>query len=458
MVLFFFVLFLHVNIRMYMKNTFNISTYHGMALGKREYSGGHSDVGLTKKVAFQDSLSWLDIIEQSHRSRISHIVYGKCPGNENLKPVRNEKNFLSCDFFGLDFDGTITKEQLKQKLCNLKWQGDISFTKSHGKKKGDRLRLLIPSDKTIYKASEYKVIINFLFKTFPECDKNCGDLARFFYASKSSFYTNTTGKQLPVSVILDEEGYDDSVEYREDFTVAEFWRINKLNKKHRAMVKRLEKLAKAANTQAIVAESTSTTSDTPTLSLSYDKVPQIENVAQVKEEIKHYLKFVAKPGIAGKSGDKTTFSAIIHIMMRFKKFTTSLDDYDILLPMVMEYYNPRCIPQWTEREIKNKIKWGKKYSAKWVNDGVTVAKKKRKSRAKPKDQLLSREEKARRIQEGRNKKKNSSQKIEVVEVVKPKPVKKNFFIFTEETKTECSMLKSQIKDTMLKKKVNYLIT
>jgi hypothetical protein len=100
---------------------------------------------------------------------------------------RSEADFFFSDYLTLDIDGGISLEEAKIKF--EKYKVLIIATKSHQKPKKvkgqtvieDRFRVIIPFDKRIYRASDYRETMQDVLTKFPFIDPKCLDLARFFY-------------------------------------------------------------------------------------------------------------------------------------------------------------------------------------------------------------------------------------------------------------------------------------
>ena len=69
----------------------------------------------------------------------------------------------------------------------------------------------------------------------------------------------------------------------------------------------------------------------------------------------HYLTSAAPVAVEGLEGDNTTF----YVACRGKDFGLSLDTAHALM---MEHWNPRCLPSWEEGELYNKVKNAYEYN------------------------------------------------------------------------------------------------
>ena len=101
---------------------------------------------------------------------------------------RKEVCWTSQDLLVLDFDDGIDEKTIliRCKELNIKpfWLYDSFSSTSRHKK----FRLLFRIDKTITDFRIAKLLINALMAIFPECDKQCSDMARLFWGTKKEKY------------------------------------------------------------------------------------------------------------------------------------------------------------------------------------------------------------------------------------------------------------------------------
>jgi hypothetical protein len=88
--------------------------------------------------------------------------------------------------------------------------------------------------------------------------------------------------------------------------------------------------------------------DKPKLRLVADRAPVPDGNQRAHRAAK-YLDRI--PGaVAGQSGHTTTFNAVAHVMIGFDL------DPDTTLSLIQQHYNPRCSPEWSEKELLHKIR------------------------------------------------------------------------------------------------------
>ena len=126
-------------------------------------------------------------------------------GNEYSTDHRSNENWVGTNAIMLDFDnGVMTKERLLTEQA--KWQFDsyVYSSQNHQKPKEkdgkiepawDRLRVLIPLDKTIMGTSDLQAVEQLFEKMFPEIDKSFMGRARYFAhgTTEVSSYRNSQG-------------------------------------------------------------------------------------------------------------------------------------------------------------------------------------------------------------------------------------------------------------------------
>lgn len=115
--------------------------------------------------------------------------------------LRQAANFKEASYLALDFDDG------RWMLCDAKnWVQENNYTaiigtsKSHQKEKvskdgtvqpaTDRYRIVIPFERTVTRGTEYRAIMETVFKDIP-CDQSCKDGARFFYPCKKIYHSQT---------------------------------------------------------------------------------------------------------------------------------------------------------------------------------------------------------------------------------------------------------------------------
>ena len=97
---------------------------------------------------------------------------------------RKEENFIQQQIFGLDFDGTITFEEFKIRSEMLEIRPVFVYKTLNYCEEDKRFRVVYINDCTIEKCEHAKLVLRLLLHLFPEADKQCEDVARFFLVGK----------------------------------------------------------------------------------------------------------------------------------------------------------------------------------------------------------------------------------------------------------------------------------
>ena len=114
---------------------------------------------------------------------------------------RNGNNFLEASCIAADIDEGMTIEQAA--LLFKDYRHLIMPSKSHRKEKNgivtDRFRVILFLDETVKEPQDYKATWYALKAFCPAMDRQCKDLARFYYASTEVYSKNESGKLWPVT-------------------------------------------------------------------------------------------------------------------------------------------------------------------------------------------------------------------------------------------------------------------
>ncbi len=125
--------------------------------------------------------------------------------NEYSTGKRSNENWIGANAIMLDFDnGVMTKERLLAEQANWQFDSYLYSSQNHQKPKEkdgkiqpawDRLRVLIPLDKTIIALSDLKAVEQVLEGMFPEIDKSFMGQSRYFAhgTTEVSSYKNSKG-------------------------------------------------------------------------------------------------------------------------------------------------------------------------------------------------------------------------------------------------------------------------
>jgi len=165
----------------------------------KDYSGGNS-------VKYKVITSSFDELNKLLTSHNYSLIHWKEDDNDQSEYNRYRKgnNFESASGIMLDFDNTITLDEITTRLSRYNYTYFLITSKNHGVK-GNRFHVLIPFDREIKSSEKYRKIIKYIRKIyFPESDPAVGDLARFFYGSLDNAIVkvNNKGKPLNTGKIL----------------------------------------------------------------------------------------------------------------------------------------------------------------------------------------------------------------------------------------------------------------
>ena len=376
---------------------FFVSTFEGKAHGKTEYFNQKlrttmNDLHFLKKVSAEeeiDNFADLRFLTRAYRwspyrfqpasgDRVDAEGYattyrrdGKVYRKRTHTAIRKIYNFESADYLVFDFDGTLSLDKAIERVRLLNYKCFIQTTKSHTESQ-HRFRIVIEAERTIYDADELIFLMKFISdEIFPEADKKCLDPARCFFASVKDVYLNDNGIQFPVNSILEEFNYIPPT-------------ISTKRPKHLRMqfIERKDIEQKLSFLTSLLKDENNNNNKNKKNNIIINKsiiddYPLPINIRQIRSpNILESLEWQGKPGksldflqyiisalkhspiaISGQNGSATAYSAIVHAVGYAAQFVDikSCNFIAELKNLVMEHYNPRCLPPWSESEIDQKI-------------------------------------------------------------------------------------------------------
>jgi Family of unknown function (DUF5906) len=120
-------------------------------------------------------------------------------------------NFKRATGFCVDSDHGMTLEQALEKLQKLGWNYFLITTRHHQIEDfGDRFRIYIPFNKTVYSYKVYLAVNDAICKEFPQSDEKVMDGARQLYGSPdtATYYSRWDGKDFDVEPFLKDGEWD----------------------------------------------------------------------------------------------------------------------------------------------------------------------------------------------------------------------------------------------------------
>lgn len=114
--------------------------------------------------------------------------------------IRKKENFLSACGCTVDIDNGLTLEKAAERLKKRGLNAFMVSSKRHTKEK-NRYHILVFFSHPVYCASTYEIIIQDVFKLFPEADSSVMDTARFIFGSPDDceIHENRNGDAFDVS-------------------------------------------------------------------------------------------------------------------------------------------------------------------------------------------------------------------------------------------------------------------
>jgi hypothetical protein len=170
-----------------------------LSLADKDYSGDTADyTPVSIKIGSLES-----IVKKHNYSPISWYT------NHRLST-----NFKSVTGFCVDSDRGMTVQQALDKLQQLGWNYFLITTRNHQiGNNGDRFRIFIPFNKTVYSYSIYRQIIDKICEDFPQSDPQTFDGARQLYGSPdtATYSSRWDGIDFDVDPFLKEGEWDSSI-------------------------------------------------------------------------------------------------------------------------------------------------------------------------------------------------------------------------------------------------------
>ena len=137
-------------------------------------------IALSKKVS---NPNLPEIVEINTEEDLINIVTSTGWSPSIFSGFRHNDNFVSTDFMSLDIDSGLTIGEAEKRVQKLALACLCLPSPSHTPE-AHRFRLIIPLAKTIYNAEDFEATWNWLHEQFPELDKQCSDLARWYAPSR----------------------------------------------------------------------------------------------------------------------------------------------------------------------------------------------------------------------------------------------------------------------------------
>jgi hypothetical protein len=134
-----------------------------------------------------------DLIQYITSFAWSPFVYSK---------YRKSENFISTDMMVLDIDTNLTIGTAEERCNELGYCFLILPTANHSEEK-HKFRIIFPLVRTTTSSQEYFATWNYLKSKFPELDKQCSDLARYYFASTLDDGCFVEGKLLEPTKVID---------------------------------------------------------------------------------------------------------------------------------------------------------------------------------------------------------------------------------------------------------------
>lgn len=137
-------------------------------------------IALSKKVS---NPNLPEIVEINTEEDLISIVTSTGWSPSIFSGFRHNDNFVSTDFMSLDIDSGLTIDEAEKRVQKLGLACLCLPSPSHTSE-AHRFRLIIPLAKTIYNPEDFEATWNWLHEQFPELDKQCSDLARWYAPSR----------------------------------------------------------------------------------------------------------------------------------------------------------------------------------------------------------------------------------------------------------------------------------
>lgn len=124
-----------------------------------------------------------EIAEVSTEEDLIRIVTSTGWSPSIFSGFRHNDNFVSSDFMSLDIDSGLTIDNAEKRIQSLGLACLCLPSPSHSPEL-HRFRLIFPLARTIHTPDDFEATWDWLQEQFPELDKQCSDLARWYAPSR----------------------------------------------------------------------------------------------------------------------------------------------------------------------------------------------------------------------------------------------------------------------------------
>ena len=123
-----------------------------------------------------------EIVEITSDDELIEVVTSYAWSPAIYSSFRKRENFVSTDFMTLDIDDGLTIEEAEVR-CNKFGKCFLILPTTSHTPEHNKFRLIFPLVRTITSLKQYTATWERLHKIFPELDKQCSDVCRFYFAS-----------------------------------------------------------------------------------------------------------------------------------------------------------------------------------------------------------------------------------------------------------------------------------
>jgi len=154
---------------------YTITTFRNAELttgSRQEKTGEARHTGFGERVAFDT----FDLL-------VEHCANNTVSLNEYTDNKRAGSHFLRTNLIGLDVDDNLSLTDTLNKLKDLGYKYGIYTSFNHGKDGVDKFRVILQLSQTITDETTYKATWSHIHTLFNGVDKQCSDVARFYFHS-----------------------------------------------------------------------------------------------------------------------------------------------------------------------------------------------------------------------------------------------------------------------------------
>lgn len=105
---------------------------------------------------------------------------------------RKKENFVSMQWFVLDFDGGVYFDEIFQRSIQNSLRISFAYHTFQSVEKEERFRVVFIHEAPVTDRRIAEMMLDMMLRVFPEADRSCSDVSRMFFGGKEVIYKDLT--------------------------------------------------------------------------------------------------------------------------------------------------------------------------------------------------------------------------------------------------------------------------